>query len=65
MVKRLRRDFDVSFAIDNFTDRSYYETQNLVESRPLAAGTAVMGIHATPGYPLTVTVGLTFRFRGK
>ena len=42
-------------AIDNFTDRSYYETQNNVESRPYMGGLASTGIHATPGYPLTVT----------
>lgn len=65
IVKRLRRNLDASFAIDNFTDRLYYETQNLVESRPYAGGPALTGIHATPGYPLTITVGLTFRFRGK
>ncbi|MBS1829295.1 MAG: TonB-dependent receptor [Acidobacteria bacterium] len=65
LVKRLRRNLDASFAIDNFTDRSYYETQNNVESRPYMGGLASTGIHATPGYPLTVTVGLTFRFRGK
>ncbi|MBL8222646.1 MAG: TonB-dependent receptor, partial [Bryobacterales bacterium] len=65
IVKRLRRNLDASFAVDNFTDRSYYETQNYVASRPYAGGPAITGIHATPGYPVTVTVGLTFRFRGK
>ncbi len=65
IVRKLRRNLDASFAIDNFTDRLYYETQNNVESRPLRGGPAITGIHATPGYPLTVTVGLTFRFRGK
>ncbi|MBI4902111.1 MAG: TonB-dependent receptor [Acidobacteria bacterium] len=65
VLRRLNRHMDFSFAIDNFTDRSYYETQNLVESRPYRDGPSLVGVHATPGYPLTVTVGMTFRFRGK
>jgi len=46
-------------------NRSYYETQNYLESRPYPNLPSEFGIHATPGYPRTVTVGLTFRFRGK
>lgn len=65
VVKRVRRNLDFSFAIDNFTDRTYYETQNFIESRPYRGGPVVAGIHGTPGYPFTVTVGMTFRFRGK
>lgn len=65
MVKRVRRNIDFNFAVDNFTDRSYYETQNYVESRPFRDGPAAFGIHGTPGYPVTFTVGLTFRFRSK
>lgn len=65
LVRRLTRNLDFNFAIDNFTDRSYYETQNYLESRPYRDEPPVTSIHATPGYPLTVTAGLTFRFRGK
>ena len=64
-VRRLRRNVDFNFAIDNLLNRSYYETQNYIESRPYRDGPAVFGIHATPGYPLTVTVGITVRFGGK
>ncbi|MBX9601902.1 MAG: TonB-dependent receptor [Bryobacteraceae bacterium] len=64
VVRRIRRGLDLNFAIDNVTDRFYYETQNYLESRP-AGRPAAFGIHGTPGYPLTVTVGIAFRFRGK
>jgi outer membrane receptor protein involved in Fe transport len=62
--RRIRRGLDFNLALDNFTNRLYYETQNYFVSR-LLGGTPVARIHATPGYPLTATVGLTFRFRSK
>ncbi len=65
LVRRVRRGLDFSLSLDNLTDRSYFETQNYLESRPYRSLPAAFGIHATPGYPLTVTAGLTFRFRGK
>lgn len=65
LVRRVTRNVDFNFALDNFTDRRYYETQNYIESRPYRDGPAGYGIHGTPGYPLTVTVGMTFRFGGK
>ncbi|MCC7234440.1 MAG: TonB-dependent receptor [Bryobacterales bacterium] len=64
LTRRLMRGVDFLFAVDNFTDRSYYETQNYFESRLRGAG-PVSRIHATPGYPVTFTAGLSFRFRGK
>ncbi|MEZ5401219.1 MAG: TonB-dependent receptor plug domain-containing protein [Bryobacteraceae bacterium] len=65
MVRRIRRGVDFQFAIDNVLNRSYWEVQNLVDSRPYRGGAAITGIHGTPGYPRTFTVGLAFRFRGK
>jgi outer membrane receptor for monomeric catechols len=65
LVRRLRRNLDCNFAIDNIADRTYLETQNYVESRPYPNAPAAFGIHGTPGYPRTITAGLTFRFRGK
>jgi outer membrane receptor protein involved in Fe transport len=65
MAKRLRSWVDFNFSIDNLTDKRYFETQNYFESR-LRPGDSVMArIHATPGYPRTVTAGLTFRLFGK
>lgn len=60
LVKRLRRGLEFNLAVDNLTDKVYYETQNYFESR-LRPGDPVMArIHGTPGYPITVTLGLTF-----
>jgi len=60
----IRRGVEFNFSIDNVLDRSYFETQNYFESR-LPGQDPRFRIHATPGYPLTVMAGLTFRFRGK
>jgi hypothetical protein len=65
LVRRIRRNLDFNFSADNMLNRSYFETQNYIESRVNPAWPAAYGIHATPGYPATVMMGLTFRFRGK
>ena len=62
--RRIRRGVELSFALDNLTNRDYYETQNYFESR-LPGQAPMMRIHGTPGYPITAVVGLTFRFGGK
>ncbi|MBM3724463.1 MAG: hypothetical protein FJW40_03425 [Acidobacteria bacterium] len=64
LVRRLTRSVDFNFALDNMLNREYYETQNYIESR-LQGAAPRMGIHGTPGYPRTITAGLTVRFRGK
>ncbi|MCA1614742.1 MAG: TonB-dependent receptor [Acidobacteria bacterium] len=63
--KRLRRDLDFNLAVDNLFNRRYFETQNYFESRVRPGDEPSARIHATPGYPFGVTVGLTFRFNGK
>ncbi len=65
LLRRLHRNADFLFSIDNFTNRRYFETQNFIESQPFPATAPRMAIHATPGYPITFSAGLTFRFRGK
>lgn len=62
--RRIRRGVEFNLTVDNALDRSYYETQNYFESR-LPGQDPMYRIHATPGYPLTVMVGMTFRLRGK
>jgi outer membrane receptor protein involved in Fe transport len=62
--RRLRRGLELSVAVDNLTGKRYYETQNYYESR-LAGQGPMARIHATPGYPIGVTAGLTWRFGGK
>jgi hypothetical protein len=62
--RRVRRGVEFNFTVDNALNRTYYETQNYFESR-LPGQDPMYRIHATPGYPLTVMAGLTFRLRGK
>ncbi|MEJ7622860.1 MAG: TonB-dependent receptor [Pyrinomonadaceae bacterium] len=63
--KRLRTWVDVNFAIDNLLNKRYFETQNFFESRACQTCEILPRIHATPGYPFTATVGLTFRIGRK
>ena len=65
MAKRIGRNLDFNLSIDNLTNKRYFETQNYFESRLRPGAAAASRLHATPGYPTTVTVGLTFRFFGK
>jgi outer membrane receptor protein involved in Fe transport len=64
LSRRIRRGVDFNLTIDNLANRQYYEMQNYFESR-LAGQEAMERIHATPGYPRTFMVGLTFRLFGK
>ncbi len=67
LTKRLRKWVDLNFSIDNVLNKKYYETQNFFESRirPGEDSPVVSRIHATPGYPFTVSAGVTFRFGAK
>src|SRR5258708_24174733 len=62
LAKQVRRGVEFNLSFDNFTDRSYYETQNFFESRVAPAAPSIGRIHGTPGYPLAVVAGMTFRF---
>ncbi len=63
--KRLRRGLELNLAIDNLTNKRYFETQNYFASRLTPDADEVERIHATPGYSRSVTVGFTYRFGGK
>lgn len=63
--KKVTRFMDLNFSIDNLTNKRYYETQNYFESRISPLAPAVSRIHATPGYPITFTAGVTFKFGKK
>ena len=65
LAKQVRRGVECNLSVDNFTDRSYYETQNYFESRVSPVAPIVGRIHGTPGYPLAVVAGMTFRFGAK
>lgn len=62
LSKKVRRFVDFNFAIDNLFNKRYFETQNYFESRIRPDARPAERIHATPGYPLGLTVGLTFKF---
>jgi outer membrane receptor protein involved in Fe transport len=62
--RRIRKGVEFNFTLDNLTNRDYWETQNYFESR-MPGEAPRWRIHGTPGYPVTATVGLTFRMRGK
>jgi hypothetical protein len=62
IAKRLRRWVDFDLSIDNLTNKRYFETQNFFASRlPREPPQGIERIHGTPGYPLGITAGLTFR----
>jgi outer membrane receptor protein involved in Fe transport len=63
--KRINHRVELNLSVDNLTDKRYFETQNFFESRLAPGAPVVSRIHATPGYPVTVTAGVTFRLGGK
>ncbi|MDQ3650074.1 MAG: TonB-dependent receptor [Acidobacteriota bacterium] len=63
--RRLRSFMDINLAVDNLLNKRYFETQNFFESRVRPGDDPKERIHATPGYPFGVTVGLTFRLGSK
>lgn len=65
MVKRITKWLDFNMAVDNLADKRFFETQNVYESRVAPGAPLVERIHVTPGYPVTLTMGLTFRLFGK
>jgi outer membrane receptor protein involved in Fe transport len=59
---RLCPQLDLNLSLDNLLGKCYFETQNFFESRLRPGDPAVARIHATPGYPRTLTAGVTLRF---
>ena len=65
LSRRITPRVELNLALDNLTNRDYYETQNYFESRVTSDAPIIARIHATPGYPLTAIAGVTMRFGGK
>ena len=63
--RRIRHGLDFNFAIDNLNNKRYWETQNYLESRVTPAADAKFRVHGTPAYPISFTLGLTFRLGEK
>lgn len=64
-TKRLTRFMDLNLSIDNLANKHYFETQNFFESRLAPGDPVVSRIHGTPGFPFTVTAGVSFRLFAK
>ena len=65
LSRRLKKWVDFNISIDNLLNKRYFETQNFFESRVCPTCEVSSRIHATPGYPFTISFGLTFRFFAK
>jgi outer membrane receptor protein involved in Fe transport len=65
VAKQIRRGVELNLSLDNLANRNYYETQNYGESAVAPGAPILPRIHGTPGYPLTVVAGITFRLGGK
>ena len=63
--KQVSHRVELSLALDNLTNRDYYETQNYFESRVSPDAPAIARIHATPAYPFSAVLGMTMRFGGR
>jgi len=64
--KRIRRGLDLNFAVDNLNNKKYWETQNYYESQPAVdLASRASRVHATPGYPIGFTIGLSFHLAEK
>jgi TonB dependent receptor/TonB-dependent Receptor Plug Domain len=61
LSKRVRHGLDFNFAIDNLNNKHFWETQNYLESRVAPNDQAKLRVHGTPGNPIGLTVGFTFR----
>ncbi|MDX6692774.1 MAG: hypothetical protein QOF02_377, partial [Blastocatellia bacterium] len=61
LSKRLRPSLDFNLSVDNLTNKRYFETQNYFESRLRPNSPSSFRLHGTPGYPIGLTVGLTYR----
>ena len=64
-TRQIRGGVEFNLSLDNLTNRNYYETQNYFLSQVSPLAPPILRIHGTPGYPLTVVGGLTFRLRSK
>ena len=63
--QQIRHDLAFNFALDNLTNKRFYETQNFLESRVTPDAATIERIHGTPGYPIGFTLGITYRFGKK
>lgn len=51
----------VNLAIDNLTDKRYFETRNFFTSRLRPQDAVIERVHATSGFSRALTIGLSLR----
>ena len=61
-TKKLGRGVEWNVSVDNLNNKHYYETQNYFDSRLTPTSPVEARVHGTPGYPIGLTTGLTWRF---
>ena len=65
VTRQITRRWKLNFAIDNLLNKRYFETQNFFESRVCPTCDVMSRIHATPGYPFTITAGVSLQIGRK
>jgi len=65
LSKKLVKQFELSIGIDNVLNKKFFEVQNFGESRARPSDPVLERVHGTPGYPFSLTFGVTFRFKEK
>ncbi len=63
--KKMIRHLELSMGIDNVLNKKFFEVQNFGESRARPNDPIIARVNGTPGYPFSLTFGVTFRFREK
>lgn len=58
--RKLFKHFAASIGIDNLLNKKFFEVQNFGDSRAHPNDPVISRIHGTPGYPFTLTLGVTF-----
>jgi outer membrane receptor protein involved in Fe transport len=61
VTKKLWHGLEWNLSVDNLNNKSYYETQNLFDSRLTPTSPIEARVHGTPGYPVGFATGLTWR----
>jgi hypothetical protein len=61
VTKKLWHGLEWNLSVDNLNNKSYYETQNLFDSRLTPTSPIEARVHGTPGYPVGFATGFTWR----
>src|SRR5262249_1399966 len=64
-TKRINRFLNLQFSIDNVLGKSFFETQNVGDSRTSPTAAVITRVHGTPGYPRSYSGGIALHFGEK